>query len=67
MERLGMEEATLGSIYQEILPTELSIDKEVTEENRFGQGSDRLAWFWRVNNTNRGQEDTWMDECKKQI
>ncbi|KAG2117531.1 hypothetical protein BD769DRAFT_1672572 [Suillus cothurnatus] len=62
MERLGMEEATLGSIYQEILPTELSIDKEVTEENRFGQGSDRLAWFWRVNNTNRGQEDTWMDE-----
>ncbi|KAG1808390.1 uncharacterized protein BJ212DRAFT_1280762, partial [Suillus subaureus] len=46
----------------EILPTELSIDKEVTEENRFGQGSDRLAWFWRVNNANEGQEDAWMDE-----
>ncbi|KAG1886594.1 hypothetical protein F4604DRAFT_1571859, partial [Suillus subluteus] len=62
MQRLGMEEATLGSIYREILPTELSIDKEVTEENRFGQGSDRLAWFWRVNNGNECQEDAWMDE-----
>ncbi|KAG1844776.1 hypothetical protein F4604DRAFT_1937331 [Suillus subluteus] len=62
MECLGMEEATLGSIYREIMPSELSIDKEVTEENRFGQGSDRLAWFWRVNNANEGQEDAWMDE-----
>ncbi|KAG1729111.1 uncharacterized protein EDB91DRAFT_1085887 [Suillus paluster] len=62
MQHLGMDEATLGSIYREILPTELSIDKEVTEENRFGQGSDRLAWFWRVNNASEGQEDAWMDE-----
>ncbi|KAG1818960.1 hypothetical protein DFJ58DRAFT_850222 [Suillus subalutaceus] len=37
-------------------------NKEVTEENRFGQGSDKLAWFWRVNNASRGQEDAWMDE-----
>ncbi|KAG2070067.1 hypothetical protein BDR04DRAFT_1118593 [Suillus decipiens] len=39
-----------------------NIDKEVIEENRFGQGSDKLAWFWRVNNAGRGQEDAWMDE-----
>ncbi|KAG0703425.1 hypothetical protein DFH29DRAFT_874531 [Suillus ampliporus] len=59
MERLGMDEATLGSLYQPILPTELSINKEVTEENRFGQGSDRLAWFWRGS---QGQDDDWIDE-----
>lgn len=33
MEHLGMEEAILSSVYREILPTELSIDKEVTEKN----------------------------------
>lgn len=62
MECLGMDEATLGSIYQPILPIELSINKEVTEENRFGQGSDRLAWFWRGS---QGQADDWLDECKQ--
>ncbi|KAG1799946.1 uncharacterized protein HD556DRAFT_1305447 [Suillus plorans] len=62
MEGLGMDKATLGSLYQPISPTELSIDKEVTEENRFGQGSDRLAWFWRGNNASQGQDDAWIDE-----
>ncbi|KAG2126995.1 hypothetical protein BD769DRAFT_1357460, partial [Suillus cothurnatus] len=27
-----------------------------------GQGSDKLAWFWRVNNGKQDQTDTWMDE-----
>ncbi|KAG1826698.1 hypothetical protein EV424DRAFT_1319447, partial [Suillus variegatus] len=27
-----------------------------------GQGSDKLAWFWRVNNRKQDQTDTWMDE-----
>ncbi|KAG1784396.1 uncharacterized protein HD556DRAFT_1251391 [Suillus plorans] len=62
MEGLGMDKATLGSLYQPISPTELSIDKKVTEENRFRQGSDRLAWFWRGNNASQGQDDAWIDE-----
>ncbi|KAG1840122.1 hypothetical protein C8R48DRAFT_679665 [Suillus tomentosus] len=62
MEGLGMDKATFGSLYQPISPTELSIDKEVTEENRFGQGSDRLAWFWRGNHASQGQDDAWIDE-----
>ncbi|KAI6163444.1 hypothetical protein EDD17DRAFT_1421184, partial [Pisolithus thermaeus] len=32
--------------YQEILPDDLAVSKEVTEENRFGQGTSKLAWFW---------------------
>ncbi|KAG2737183.1 hypothetical protein P692DRAFT_201666129, partial [Suillus brevipes Sb2] len=62
MERLGVDEDTLARIYQEILPEQLSVDKEVTEENRFGQGSDRLAWFWRVNDAHESQQDAWMNE-----
>ncbi|KAG2035372.1 hypothetical protein BDR03DRAFT_868129 [Suillus americanus] len=62
MQRLGADEDTLRTIYQDIQPHQLSVDKEVTEENRYGQGSDRLAWFWRVNNGHDSQEDVWMDE-----
>ncbi|KAI6127051.1 hypothetical protein F5141DRAFT_994290, partial [Pisolithus sp. B1] len=34
--------------YPEILPEDLAVSKEVTEENRFGQGSSKLAWFWMM-------------------
>ncbi|KAI6167642.1 hypothetical protein EDD17DRAFT_1750999 [Pisolithus thermaeus] len=34
--------------YQEILPDDLAVSKEVTEENRFGQGTSKLAWFWMM-------------------
>jgi hypothetical protein len=33
MERLGMDRESLETVYQEILAEQLSIDKEVTEEN----------------------------------
>ena len=65
MEQLGMDQDSLKNIYQEILPEQLTVDKEVTEENRFGQGSDKLAWFWRVNNARESQKDTRMDECER--
>ncbi|KAI6126959.1 hypothetical protein F5141DRAFT_1200632 [Pisolithus sp. B1] len=34
--------------YQQILPNDLAVSKEVTEENRFGQGTSKLAWFWMM-------------------
>ncbi|KAG2089645.1 hypothetical protein BD769DRAFT_1371923, partial [Suillus cothurnatus] len=64
IQRLGANEDTLMMIYKDIQPHQLSVDKEVTEENRYGQGSDRLAWFWRVNNSHNLKEDVWMDEYK---
>ncbi|KAI6159314.1 hypothetical protein EDD17DRAFT_1424597, partial [Pisolithus thermaeus] len=32
--------------YQETLPKDLAVSKEVTEENIFGQRTSKLAWFW---------------------
>jgi hypothetical protein len=64
MERLGMDQDSLENIYQEILPEQLNIDKEVTEENQFGQGSDKLAWLWRVNGAKKSQKDAWMNKCE---
>ncbi|KAG1889978.1 hypothetical protein F4604DRAFT_1507251, partial [Suillus subluteus] len=62
MERLGMDQQNLENIYQEILPEQLTVNKDVTEENRFGQGSDKLAWFWRVDGAHKSQQHAWMDE-----
>ncbi|KAG2341746.1 hypothetical protein BDR05DRAFT_887861 [Suillus weaverae] len=62
MERLGMDQHDLENIYQEILPEQLTVNKDVTEENRFGQGSDKLAWFWRVDGAHKSQHHAWMNE-----
>lgn len=54
--------------YQEIHPEDLGVNKEVTEENRFGQGTSKLAWFWLMggekNDGNIESGSPWMDECK---
>ncbi|KAI6169161.1 hypothetical protein EDD17DRAFT_1503089 [Pisolithus thermaeus] len=39
-------DANMAERYQEILPEDFVVSKEVTEENRFGQGTSKLAWFW---------------------
>ncbi|KAI6105234.1 hypothetical protein EDD16DRAFT_1524338 [Pisolithus croceorrhizus] len=39
-------DANTAERYQEILPEDLVVSKEVTEENRLGQGTSKLAWFW---------------------
>jgi hypothetical protein len=38
---------------------------DVVEENRIGQRSDMLAWFWRTGDPNQDQENNWMNECKQ--
>ncbi|KAI6034671.1 hypothetical protein BKA83DRAFT_4461027 [Pisolithus microcarpus] len=38
----------IGEKYKEIQPEDLAVSKEVTEENRFGQGVSKMAWFWMV-------------------
>ena len=50
--------------YQIIKPEELEVSKDITEENWFGQGSDKLPWFWRIGGSQLGPSDTWNDECK---
>ncbi|KAG2057844.1 hypothetical protein BDR06DRAFT_877337, partial [Suillus hirtellus] len=58
---LGADSDTLAS-YQVLKAEDLTVSKEVTEENRHGQGSDRLAWFWRINSAENSQKSKWMNE-----
>ncbi|KAI5982501.1 hypothetical protein EDC04DRAFT_2616638 [Pisolithus marmoratus] len=41
-------DVNMAQKYQEIRPEDLAVSKEVTEENRFGQGTSKLAWFWMM-------------------
>jgi hypothetical protein len=43
----------------------IKMSGDVTEENRYGQRSDTLAWFWRFDNGLSGEEQTspHMMEC----
>ena len=50
--------------YQLIRPDELGVSKDITEENRFGQGSDILPWFWRIGGSQLEPLDVWNEECK---
>jgi hypothetical protein len=50
--------------YQPIKLDELKVSKDITEENRFGQGSDILPWFWRIGGNQSGPTGIWNDECE---
>jgi hypothetical protein len=50
--------------YQLIKPDELGLSKDVTEENRFGQSSDILPWFWRIGGSQLEPSGVWNEECK---
>lgn len=63
LEHLGADNATLTQ-YQELQSKHLQVNKDITEENRVGQRSDVLPWFWRLDSHNAEQHDTWTQECK---
>jgi hypothetical protein len=51
-------------IYQKLEDKDLVVVKDITKAKRFGQGSDRLAWFWRIGPTDGSLTGEWMEECK---
>ncbi|KAG1717481.1 hypothetical protein EDB19DRAFT_1653367, partial [Suillus lakei] len=61
MQHLGADSDTLA-LYQLLKAQNLVVSKEVTEENRHGQGSDRLTWFWGINNAEDSQKNQWMNK-----
>lgn len=63
MERLGADEATLDH-YKFLSRKDVELNKDITEENRFGQRSDTIPWFWTTGERNKDQSDGWMNECK---
>ena len=50
----------LATEFPEIEKEDLKMSRDITEENRFGQRNDKLAWFWGMNSG--VTEDAWQDE-----
>lgn len=51
-------------VYQKLEEKDLVVVKDVTNAKRFGQGSDSLAWFWRVGPHRDALTGEWMEECE---
>jgi len=48
-----------------ITKEDLRVPEDVTEENRIGQKSHTLAWFWRIGGVvEKENEQDWMVECE---
>jgi hypothetical protein len=63
--RLPVEDQYLDTL-QDITEGDMKMSGDITEENRFGQQSDTLAWFWRQG-SDPGSDDIAsprMHECK---
>lgn len=65
---LGAEKSLMGR-YQEIQKKDLKMSRDVVEENRVGQRSSELPWFWRLDqkwhtHTSRGE---FLKECEGPI
>ena len=55
-------------MFHDITKEDLKMPGDIVEENRFGQQSDKLAWFWRLDFNVEGEEQSdRMKECKWQI
>jgi hypothetical protein len=63
--RAALEElGALPKQYQEIQKKDLKMSKDIIEENKVGQCSSELAWFWRLDqkwDTDRGE---FLKECE---
>jgi hypothetical protein len=55
--RAALEElGALPKQYQEIQKKDLKMSKDIIEENKVGQCSSELAWFWRL-------DQKWDTDC----
>lgn len=52
------------AIYQKLDEKDLVVVKDITQAKRYGQGSDNLAWFWRIGPSKDALTGEWMEECK---
>lgn len=50
--------------YKVITDKDLKMVSDVTEENRVGQRSDKLAWFWRLDGDKDMDDASWMEESE---
>jgi len=50
--------------YQKLEEKHLVVVKDVVMAKRFGQGNDRLAWFWHIGPSEDALTGEWMEECE---
>jgi hypothetical protein len=50
--------------YKPLVKQDLKVNADITEENRYNQRDDALAWFWRMGGECQGQSGSWMEECE---
>jgi hypothetical protein len=65
LERLPVEPEYLKTL-QNITEDDMKMSGDITEEHRFGQRSDKLAWFWCQNGQPESDDDSSlrMQECR---
>ena len=63
MVNLGASDSILKK-YQVLSHEDLVLLWDMTEENRVGQGSEVLPWFWRVEGWNTDPRSEWDDKCE---
>jgi len=51
-------------VYEKLASKDLVTVKDITKAKRFGQGSDSLAWFWRIGPNQDALTGEWLEECK---
>lgn len=68
LQRLPVEPEYLETL-QDITEADMKMSGDVTEEHRFGQRSDTLAWFWRQNGQPESDDDSSprMQECRHNL
>lgn len=62
LEQIGTADDLI--VYQKLDTTDLVTVKDITSAKRYGQGSDALAWFWRIGPGQDRLTGEWMEECK---
>ena len=63
LEVLGASEHLLDQ-YKEIQKENLKMSRDIVEENRVGQRSSELAWFWRLDQKGDGDRGEFLKECE---
>jgi hypothetical protein len=51
-------------LYHRLNQKDLVVVKDISNAKRFGQGSDSLAWFWRIGPSKDSLTGEWMEECE---
>ncbi|KAI0683726.1 hypothetical protein BC835DRAFT_1295238, partial [Cytidiella melzeri] len=48
--------------YEELKDKHLTVNKDITEENRTGQRRDMMPWFWLIKDGRKENSSKWLQE-----